>query len=106
MIEAGYDLGVTRRFPVHKEIIFDLVSKLNLFIFISFQVGSGEIVWPSWIETVTHFSHLLTTFNSSVNFYIYFAKHWRSILGIQEPSQPQPTEAFTLRHLDGCTSAR
>jgi len=100
-----------------KDIILCKVSLAIVFVFIVchsikwipniyelLQVGSGEIVWPSWIETVTHFSHLLTTFNSSVNFYIYFAKHWRSILGIQEPSQPQPTEAFTLRQLDGCSA--
>ena len=70
-----------------------------------FQVDTGKIVWPSWIEITTQFSHLLTVFNSSVNFYIYFAKHWRSILGIQE-SASQPTEAITLRHLDGASSAR
>ncbi len=33
--------------------------------------------WPPWVESVTHISHFLMTFNSSVNFYIYCAKHQR-----------------------------
>ena len=32
--------------------------------------------WPTWIESLTHISHFLTTFNSSVNFYIYCFKHF------------------------------
>ena len=32
--------------------------------------------WPPWVESVTHISHFLTTFNSSVNFYIYIFKHF------------------------------
>ena len=32
--------------------------------------------WPSWIESLTHISHFLTTLNSSVNFYIYCFKHF------------------------------
>ena len=31
--------------------------------------------WPPWIEVASNLSHLLTVFNSSVNFYIYLAKH-------------------------------
>ena len=33
--------------------------------------------WPPWLNYVTCISHLLTTLNSSVNFYIYFLKHYR-----------------------------
>ena len=33
-----------------------------------------EVLWPPWVEYVTCLSHLLTTFNSSVNFYIYMFK--------------------------------
>ena len=32
------------------------------------------MAWPKWIEYLTNISHLATTFNSSVNFYIYIAK--------------------------------
>lgn len=71
-----------------------------------FQVGK-DLEWASWVEYVTHASHVSLAFNSSVNFYIYFAKHWRSILGIQETNtMSQPTEAHTLRNLDGYNSAR
>ena len=35
----------------------------------------SELVWPGWLSYVTCTSHLLTTFNCSVNFYIYFLKH-------------------------------
>lgn len=35
-----------------------------------------QIVWPDWVSSVTEISHLLTVFNSSVNFYIYQAKHY------------------------------
>ena len=34
-----------------------------------------ELVWPPWVQCTTQFSHLLTVFNSTVNFYIYFLKH-------------------------------
>ena len=28
--------------------------------------------WPDWVDCFTYFSHLLTVFNASVNFYIYY----------------------------------
>ena len=31
--------------------------------------------WPDWVHTLSCSSHLLTTFNSSVNFFIYFIKY-------------------------------
>ena len=40
---------------------------------------AGEISWPTWVEIMTNISHLLTCFNSSVNFYIYLAKHYKNI---------------------------
>jgi len=64
------------------------------------QVGRADgeqLHWPPWIELVTHISHLMTVFNSSVNFYIYFAKHWRIILGRPEPSATNHTEVMRLR---------
>lgn len=41
------------------------------------QTGENpaELAWPSWLSYVTCTSHLLTTFNCSVNFYIYFLKY-------------------------------
>merc|ERR1719206_32498 len=36
-----------------------------------------HLKWPPWVQYTTHFSHLLTVINSSVNFYIYFLKHYR-----------------------------
>ena len=39
----------------------------------------------------------MTVFNSSVNFYIYFAKHWRIILGRPEPNAQNHTEVMRLR---------
>ena len=33
-----------------------------------------DVPWPPWVEYVTCLSHALTTFNSSVNFYIYIFK--------------------------------
>jgi len=64
------------------------------------QVGRDkgqQLHWPPWIELVTHISHLMTVFNSSVNFYIYFAKHWRIILGRPEPSATNHTEHMRLQ---------
>jgi hypothetical protein len=56
-------------------------------------VDSGSIEWPQWIRAFTNFSHLSTTFNSSVNFYIYLAIHWRSIFDIPVAEDQQlPTE--------------
>ena len=59
--------------------------------------SSDGITWPDWIEVLTNVSHLMTTFNSSVNFYIYFAKHWRIILGIPSSRHTEPTEVMRLR---------
>ena len=39
-------------------------------------VRGQEEDWPTWIESLTHISHFLTTLNSSVNFYIYCFKHF------------------------------
>ena len=52
-------------------------------------------MWPPWIETLTNISHLLTVFNSSVNFYIYFAKHYQSILGRQGSADRTDTVRLT-----------
>ena len=41
------------------------------------QCLQSQLEWPSWLSYVTCTSHLLTTFNCSVNFYIYFLKHRR-----------------------------
>ena len=41
----------------------------------------NPISWPPWVEIVTNISHLLTSFNSSVNFYIYLFKHYKTICG-------------------------
>ena len=35
------------------------------------HVKNGDFQWPNWIKSFTHVSHLLTTFNSSIIFYIY-----------------------------------
>jgi len=40
------------------------------------HIGSAEAYsWPKWVEYMTNLSHLTTTLNSSVNFYIYMMKH-------------------------------
>ena len=33
------------------------------------------ISWPKWVHRVSQVSHLMTVFSSSVNYYIYLAKH-------------------------------
>ena len=38
------------------------------------------MVWPKWVATITNISHLATTFNASVNFYIYFCKHYHTLM--------------------------
>ena len=53
-------------------------------------------VWPNWIKIITHFSHLALVFNSSVNFYIYLGKHWRTIFNIPESSASNETEMTRL----------
>ena len=40
-------------------------------------LAQEDLVWPPWVQYTTHFSHLLTVINSSVNFYIYFLKHYK-----------------------------
>ena len=56
-------------------------------------------MWPPWVQYTTHFSHLLTVINSSVNFYIYALKHYsghvfREILPRRWRSHPEETDLF------------
>ena len=45
------------------------------------SVSSSEVPpWPSWISRVTNLSHFLLTLACSSNFYIYFAKHGKTVL--------------------------
>ena len=47
----------------------------NVYELVRIVRGQKEI-WPTWIESLTHISHFLTTLNSSVNFYVYCFKHF------------------------------
>jgi len=47
----------------------------NIYELIQVENDEEEVPWPVWVEYVTCTSHALTTFNSSVNFYIYMFKH-------------------------------
>ena len=41
------------------------------------QIGNlnqGLVDWPTWVECLTHVSHVTTTLTSSTNIYIYAAK--------------------------------
>jgi len=49
-----------------------------------------ELKWPIWVEYITCLSHLLTTLNSSVNFYIYLFKYFQ-----RKPESPQ-TRGFSV----------
>ena len=49
----------------------------NIYEMIQHTQNNGEFQWPSWVESITHVSHFLTTFNSSINFYIYFFSRLR-----------------------------
>ena len=44
--------------------IYELVVRL--------QARNEHVHWPEWVDCFTYLSHLLTVFNSSVNFYIYY----------------------------------
>ena len=37
--------------------------------------SDDALAWPVWVDYLTNISHLTTTINSSVNFYIYVAKY-------------------------------
>merc|ERR1712141_581565 len=82
-----------------KDIVLAKVSLAIVFVFIVchsikwipniyelMQVDYGAVEWPYWVEIFVCISHLMVVFNSSVNFYIYFAKHWRIILGLPNRS--------------------
>jgi len=57
----------------------------------------NQLEWPDWVSSVTQISHLLTVFNSSVNFYIYQAKHYTR----KQPTTPiRPSRSsFLSTHL-------
>ena len=44
----------------------------NIYELIQHTRLTDEFQWPSWIESITHLSHFSTTFNASINFYIYY----------------------------------
>ena len=44
--------------------IYELVVRI--------QARNEHVHWPEWVDCFTYLSHLLTVFNSSVNFYIYY----------------------------------
>jgi len=52
------------------------------------------MAWPEWLETLTNLSHFLTTFNSSVAFLIYFAKHFSSIVDCGRTSSSNPDNSI------------
>ena len=43
------------------------------------EEGKHTADWPHWLEVTTQLSHLVMTFNSSVNFFISLGKHWRVV---------------------------
>ena len=42
------------------------------------HVISKTVYWPTWVESTTHLSHFMTTFDSSINFYVYAFKQCMS----------------------------
>jgi hypothetical protein len=56
-----------------------------------------NMAWPEWLETLTNLSHFLTTFNSSVAFFIYFAKHFNSIVDCGRVSSNVDTSNGNLK---------
>ena len=49
--------------------------------------------WPSWIESITHVAHFLMSVNSSANFYVYCAKHFKCPFFSKSNSNGIVTEA-------------
>eukprot|EP00093_Oithona_nana_P015158 15158.XXX_1229320_1231616_1 [CDS] Oithona nana genome sequencing. len=105
-ITIGPDSATNRR----KDIVLAKVSMAIVFVFIVchsikwipniyelLQVDEEDKEWPNWVELISNFSHLAIVFNSSVNFYIYFAKHWRAILNIPESRASNQTELTRIR---------
>ena len=97
----GLDHALNQR---RKEIVLAKVSLAIVFVFIlchslmwifKFCELICPIKWysewkrPEWILITENFSHLALVFSSSVNFYIYLGKHWRTIFNIPE-SREQP----------------
>ena len=57
--------------------------------------GNDKRKWPSWIESTTHVAHFLMSFNSSVNFYVYCAKHVRFSCKRNSGSTENEFQTFT-----------
>ena len=52
----------------------DPCNVLRTKIFQNISPPQEKIHWPGWVHSISQVSHLLTVFNSSINFYIYLAK--------------------------------
>ena len=92
-----------------KEVILAKVSMAIVFVFIICHAFKwvtnidymlhSELGFEhaSHIQVVGFISHLSLVFNSSINFYIFFAKHWRTILNLPESRASNQTEMTRLQ---------
>ena len=90
-----------------REIVLAKVSLAIVFVFILchslkwistvYELFYPPTEWPPWVKIFFHFSRLALVFNSSVNFYIYLGKHWRTFFNIPESSASNQTEMTVNR---------
>ena len=90
-----------------KDIVLAKVSLAIVFVFILchslkwistvYELFYPPTEWPPWVKIFFHFSRLALVFDSSVNFYIYLGKHWRTFFNIPESSASNQTEMTVNR---------
>ena len=93
-----------------KDIILAKVSMAIVFVFIlchtfrwipnvneMLHLDEKDFEPEDWVNVITHVSHAALVFNSSVNFYIYFTKHWRTICNLPESRASNQTEMTRLQ---------
>ena len=55
--------------------------------------------WPPWIQYTTHLSHLLTVVSTSTSFYIYFVKHFKNNVLLDDWRPKRQSEDRRTEHI-------
>lgn len=78
----------------------------NIYELIQVENNEEEVPWPVWVEYVTCLSHALTTFNSSVNFYIYIFKHCQRKRSGRASLYSRDSKELQMTTMLACSSSR
>jgi len=108
------DVHIQQQYVQTREVMLAKVSLLIVLVFISChsvrwipnlyelqqkEVGTEDMSWPPWIQYTTHLSHLLTVVSTSTSFYIYFVKHFKNNVLLDDWRPKRQSEDRRTEHI-------